>query len=70
MDPSLLNQTPLFNLSRCDFFGLALKPDNQEWAKFFDDFLLFQYYSFRNSHVNNNVEAMSYFLHLLEGKFM
>lgn len=70
MDNSLINQSPLFNLTHSDFFGLALKPDNTEWEKFFEDFLLFKYYSFRNSHLNNNIEGMCYFLQLLEGKFM
>ena len=66
----LINQSPLFDLSHVDFFNLQIKSDNKEWENFFEEMLLFQYYNFRNSHINNNIDAMLYFLHLVEGKFM
>lgn len=70
MDNSLINQSPLFNLTHCEFFGLSLKADNFEWDKFIEDMLLIKYYSFRMGHRYSDKDTMIYFLHLLEGKFM
>lgn len=67
---NILNQEPLFNLSRLDFFNLSLKPENLEWEKFLEEMLLLRYSSFRLSYLQSNYESMLYFLTLLEGNFL
>jgi hypothetical protein len=70
MEGDLLNQEPLFNLTRLDFFNLALRSDNLEWEKYIDDMLLLRYIYFRYSHIHKNNEMLRYFLNLLEGNFL
>ena len=70
MDNTLLNQPPLFNLSRADFFNLELRGDNDKWEAFIEDMLPFKYQCFRMCHVHHSPEEMKYFLQLIEGKYM
>jgi hypothetical protein len=67
---NILNQEPLFNLTKLDFFNLSLKPDNLEWEKFLEEMLLLRYSSFRLCFLQGNYESMLYFLTLLEGNFL
>jgi len=67
---NILIQDPLFNLTRLDFFNLALKSDNLEWEKFLEDMLLLRYTSFRFCYIEKNFESILYFLTLLEGNFL
>lgn len=70
METSLLEQEPLFNLTKLDFFGLKIKSDNLEWEKYSEDMLLLRYINFRYAFINRNYEVMLYFLHLVEGNFL
>jgi hypothetical protein len=67
---NILNQDPLFNLSKLEFFNLGLKPENSEWEKFLEEMLLLRYSSFRFSYLQSNWDSMLYFLTLLEGNFL
>lgn len=70
MDKQLLNQSPLFNLTKSDFFDLSISNSaNKNWDEFFEDFLLLKMHSFRTAHAIKNKESMEYFLFLVEGKF-
>jgi hypothetical protein len=70
MDSTNLKQEPLMNLTKLDFFNLALKPDNNNWEKFLEDMIVTRYYSFRLAFVHKNYDGMKYFLNLLEGNFL
>ena len=70
MNADIIQQDPLFNLSRLDFFNLTIKSDNLEWEKFTEEMLLLRYINFRYAHIYNNYEMMKYFLNLLEGNFL
>ena len=70
MDNDLLIQEPLFNLTRLDFFNLALKSDNLEWEKYLEDMLLLRFYCFRLAYMHKNFDLFKSFLHLLEGNFL
>jgi hypothetical protein len=67
---NIMQQEPLFNLTKLDFFGLKIKNDNLEWEKFSEEMLLLRYINFRYSFIYNNYEMMKYFIHLLEGNFL
>ena len=70
MNNDIMQQEPLFNLTKLDFFGLIIKNDNLEWEKFSEEMLLLRYINFRYAFIYNNYEMMKYFLHLLEGNFL
>jgi hypothetical protein len=70
MDSDVLKQEPLFNLTRLDFFNLAIKSDNQEWEKFIEEMTLLRFYCFRLGFVERNMDILKYFLNLVEGNFL
>lgn len=64
------DQSPLFNFSKIEFFGLKFSNKCNDWDKFLEEFLLFRYSYFRVFYVEKNISTLAYFLNLMEGNFL